>query len=466
MSNAVLSDFVVRYFMLNVGCLLCTRLVARINELLAVGNDLPVQVESSDGAILSPRGGDGGGGAHSKARYLVRTIGVLDIFGFEASDQQPASASSGSGGLITTPNSLEQFFINYANEKLQHFFLDCVLKHEQAEYVAEQIVGASSGQLVEFVDNQQCLDLLEGMGTVPGIIYLLEEEDAKAQGGGGAASGAVSRFSAAASMFGGAARGGASSTVSLNTSETDDRVLNRMIQLYCAAATHQSKTENRALQGQELYSNRHASGPASPRGAGIAKGFASPGTPGTGSSASSTYNAAFDRVLARADRFVIKHYAGDVEYSIRGFVTKNTDKLHDSLAAVLATSHCALLRDLFTLDCFTRKTALAGKVFDDSTAGASSSSSSLSTTPGSVDQQGQTKLAYLQQAEKVCVGLLMSFRVNMTSPTRLVLLSIAGGESYAALSECDFRHSVPRAAGRSDDGSAANQASFHSLYPT
>jgi len=81
------------------------------------------------------------------------TIGVLDIFGFE----------------IFERNSLEQMFINYANEKLQQHFNRFIFKEEQAEYAADGIDVAK----IEFVDNQVCLDLIEMKG---GLLKQIDEE--------------------------------------------------------------------------------------------------------------------------------------------------------------------------------------------------------------------------------------------------------------------------------------------------
>jgi len=81
-------------------------------------------------------------------------IGVLDIAGFE----------------YFTVNSFEQFCINYCNEKLQQFFNQRILKDEQELYKKEGL-GVKN---VNFVDNQDCIDLIETKGT--GIFALLDEE--------------------------------------------------------------------------------------------------------------------------------------------------------------------------------------------------------------------------------------------------------------------------------------------------
>ncbi|KAL9273556.1 Myosin-11-like protein [Drosera capensis] len=80
-------------------------------------------------------------------------IGVLDIYGFESFKH----------------NSFEQFCINFTNEKLQQHFNQHVFKMEQEEYTEEEI----DWSYIEFVDNQDVLDLIEKKPG--GVIALLDE---------------------------------------------------------------------------------------------------------------------------------------------------------------------------------------------------------------------------------------------------------------------------------------------------
>ncbi|KAG8520231.1 Unconventional myosin-XIX [Galemys pyrenaicus] len=81
-------------------------------------------------------------------------IGLLDVYGFESFPD----------------NSLEQLCINYANEKLQQYFVAHYLRAQQEEYAVEGLEWS----FVSYQDNQTCLDLIEGSPI--SICSLINEE--------------------------------------------------------------------------------------------------------------------------------------------------------------------------------------------------------------------------------------------------------------------------------------------------
>jgi len=82
-------------------------------------------------------------------------IGLLDIFGFE----------------VFEFNSLEQFCINYTNEKLQQLYINYIFKAEEREFRNEDLADYLSE--LSFKDNQIVIDLMDKAPT--GVFSLLDE---------------------------------------------------------------------------------------------------------------------------------------------------------------------------------------------------------------------------------------------------------------------------------------------------
>jgi len=94
------------------------------------------------------------GPKEKKLKEGEKTIGILDIFGFECFKD----------------NSLEQLLINLANEQLQYFFNNHIFKMELDEYAREGIDGSK----ISYEDNQPLLDMM--LSKPLGLLSICDEE--------------------------------------------------------------------------------------------------------------------------------------------------------------------------------------------------------------------------------------------------------------------------------------------------
>nr|XP_047920128.1 myosin XVB [Anser cygnoides]XP_047920129.1 myosin XVB [Anser cygnoides] len=86
-------------------------------------------------------------------------VGIVDIHGFED----------------LGVNSLEQFCINFANERLQHFFSQTVIAQEEEEYSQEQLVWIPVSKMY----NESCLDVIAAKPH--GILCILDDQTSLTQ---------------------------------------------------------------------------------------------------------------------------------------------------------------------------------------------------------------------------------------------------------------------------------------------
>ncbi|KAJ7338426.1 hypothetical protein JRQ81_012074 [Phrynocephalus forsythii] len=167
-----------------------------------------------------------------KGKDDFKSIGILDIFGFENFEV----------------NRFEQFSINYANEKLQEYFNKHIFSLEQLEYSREGLLWED----IDWTDNGECLDLIE---KKLGLLALINEE---------------SHFPQA----------------------TDSTLL---------AKLH----------------IQHANNPF------------------------------YVKPRVAVHNFGVKHYAGEVQYDVRGILEKNRDTFRDDLLNLLRESSLDFIYDLF-----------------------------------------------------------------------------------------------------------------------
>jgi len=170
-------------------------------------------------------------------------IGLLDVFGFE----------------IFEVNSFEQLCINFANEKLQNFFLRAVFKAEELAYKNDGI----RWEAITYTDNSAIIEVCEGKDK--GIFPALD-------------------------------------SVCKAPKATDETL---------ATTLHENHGRTKIL--------------CRPKAGGGGKGAA--------------------KGLSDKEAFVLKHFAGDVTYSVLGWLDKNNDKLSEDYEKFLTKSKKVLIRD-------------------------------------------------------------------------------------------------------------------------
>ena len=95
-------------------------------------------------------------------REMETSVSILDIFGFE----------------VFQKNSLEQLFINFANEKLQNEFNKYIFEQELTLYEREGLLDQSTFDF-SYQNNTECCNLIEARKRKPlfiGVLPLLEDQ--------------------------------------------------------------------------------------------------------------------------------------------------------------------------------------------------------------------------------------------------------------------------------------------------
>jgi len=91
----------------------------------------------------------------------LKCFAMLDIFGFE--DFQENSS-----------NSIEQFCINYTNEKLQFLYMNVVFKREKEIFEKEGL--SEFAKVITYASNEKILQLMDKKNNPPGIFNILKDK--------------------------------------------------------------------------------------------------------------------------------------------------------------------------------------------------------------------------------------------------------------------------------------------------
>jgi myosin heavy subunit len=175
-------------------------------------------------------------------------------------------------------NGFEQLLINYANEKLQRHFNRHLFEVEQNLYSSEGV----DWTYISFNDNKPCLELIEGGGGNVGLLSTLDD----CGGMGTAAERDVNFLAQIHQKFGGAK--GASNS-------NNDATLGK-----------HKKKKKKSVSSSPKENEAHQN---------------------------------FIMPKFRQDReFIVIHYAGEVRYTVTGFVEKNVETLSNELKDLGASS--------------------------------------------------------------------------------------------------------------------------------
>jgi myosin heavy subunit len=181
-------------------------------------------------------------------------------------------------------NGFEQLLINYANEKLQRHFNRHVFEVEQSLYTSEGV----DWTFITFNDNRPCLELIEGGAGNVGILSTLDD-----CGGMGTAAERDTNFLAQLHQKFGAVKG--SSNMDINST------------------SKKKKKKNPKSPVKDLL--RH-------------QNFITP-------------------KFGQDRDFIVVHYAGEVRYSVPGFVEKNVETLSNELKDLGSTSSSTFTVGIF-----------------------------------------------------------------------------------------------------------------------
>lgn len=185
-------------------------------------------------------------------------------------------------------NGFEQLLINYANEKLQRHFNRHVFEVEQSLYTSEGV----DWTYITFNDNRPCLELIEGGGGGGNVGILSTLDDC---GGMGTAAERDINFLAQLHQKFGAVKGSSSSSMDSNST------------------SKKKKKKNSKSPVKDLLQHQN---------------FITP-------------------KFGQDRDFIVVHYAGEVRYSVPGFVEKNVETLSNELKDLGSTSSNAFTHGIF-----------------------------------------------------------------------------------------------------------------------